>query len=620
MTGDAAARDVQARIDPLLYTTPVDKAEHLGGRLLAAFSMIAVVLLAVPLGLVLAALVPGPDADLLGPFRPDAHLAAYLVLLLPNAFVATAFMFSMATLSRRAIVSYLGGVLLLAACVFSRTFVAGTLGRWELATLLDPLGVTALSELSMTWTPAEKSRLLVGLQGSLVWNRFVWIGIAVAVLALTHFRFRLAHYAAGSRQRRSARPAERQDAPIHGATAHVAPRVQRTFGVATHMRQALAVARESLQTIVTSWGAMALAVMAVALVVASGTQIEHMGVPLVATSARTVTLLSDRLTNPQEVMSLMIPLLVVFFAGELVWREQEARLNEIADAAPVPDWVSALGKFVGLSLALVAVQALMMGAGLLIQVLQGHYDFELALYGRILFGLQLPDYLLFALLALVVHVLVNNKYVGHLVVVMAYLFMAFGSLVGVEHHLLVYGSDPGWMYSDMRGFEPFIGPWLWFKLYWACVGAAAGGGGHALLGARQGGGRRFAAGLRPPPAHASSRGGCRGGAGARSVVRRLHLLQHERPERVPHCLGWRGAARGIRAALRTVQGCSAAAAHGHQPEGGDSFRPAAGRDPRHVPSRKRERGRDRGRPSRHQFSGRNNGRPLRSTGEGPPCR
>ncbi len=45
--------------------------------------------------------------------------------------------------------------------------------------------------------------------------------------------------------------------------------------------------------------------------------------------------------------------------------------------------------------------------------------------------------------------------------------MAFGPALGVEHNLLVYGSDPGWTYSDMRGFEPFIGPWLWFKFYWA---------------------------------------------------------------------------------------------------------------------------------------------------------
>ena len=61
----------------------------------------------------------------------------------------------------------------------------------------------------------------------------------------------------------------------------------------------------------------------------------------------------------------------------------------------------------------------------------------------------------------------NHKYVGHLVVVIAYAFMAFGPALGVEHNLLVYGSDPGWTYSDMRGFEPFIGPWLWFKFYWA---------------------------------------------------------------------------------------------------------------------------------------------------------
>ena len=36
---------------------------------------------------------------------------------------------------------------------------------------------------------------------------------------------------------------------------------------------------------------------------------------------------------------MIVPLLIVFYAGELVWREREARLSEIADAAPVPEWV-----------------------------------------------------------------------------------------------------------------------------------------------------------------------------------------------------------------------------------------------------------------------------------------
>ena len=95
-------------MDPLFYTTPVGKAAYLGGRFLAAFVLYAVILLAVPLGLLLAAVVPGPEAELIGPFRPAAYLGAYLFLALPNAFVATAFLFSMAALSRRAMASYLG--------------------------------------------------------------------------------------------------------------------------------------------------------------------------------------------------------------------------------------------------------------------------------------------------------------------------------------------------------------------------------------------------------------------------------------------------------------------------------------------------------------------------------
>ncbi|MGH2355191.1 MAG: ATP-binding cassette domain-containing protein, partial [Chloroflexota bacterium] len=73
----------------------------------------------------------------------------------------------------------------------------------------------------------------------------------------------------------------------------------------------------------------------------------------------------------------------------------------------------------------------------------------------------------FALLALVVHVLVGQKYIGHLVAIIAYVFIALASMFGIEHNLLIYGAGPGWSYTEMRGFGPFLGPWLWFKLCWA---------------------------------------------------------------------------------------------------------------------------------------------------------
>ncbi len=111
--------------------------------------------------------------------------------------------------------------------------------------------------------------------------------------------------------------------------------------------------------------------------------------------------------------------------------------------------------------------ALLTLAGVLVQVRMGYDRFEIGLYLQVLFGLQLPQYLLFALLALVVQGLVNQKYVGHLVALLAYASILFASKLGIEHDLLVYGSAPDWSYTDMRGFGPTLGPWLWFMLYWA---------------------------------------------------------------------------------------------------------------------------------------------------------
>jgi ABC-type transport system involved in multi-copper enzyme maturation permease subunit len=248
------------------------------------------------------------------------------------------------------------------------------------------------------------------------------------------------------------------------STPSAVPRIRRTFGPATRVRQTLAIARESFRVIMTGWGGPALIALAGFVILIAPLVFQDEGFPQIPTTGEFVNILEQ---SAEHAMWLIIPLLIVYYAGELVWREREVRLNEIAGAAPVPVWVSFAGKFAGLALWLVAVQALITAAAMLVQARMGYYAFELGVYARVLFGIRLADYLLFALLALVVQVVVDQKYVGHLIAVIAYVLVAFGPMLGVEPGLLVYGSDPGWTYSDMRGLEPFIGPWLLFKLYWA---------------------------------------------------------------------------------------------------------------------------------------------------------
>jgi ABC-type transport system involved in multi-copper enzyme maturation permease subunit len=91
VAGDAATRDVQTRLEPLIHAAPIGRAAYLGGRFLGAFIVSAIVLAMVPLVLMLAPFVhSGLSAELVGPFRPAVYLQSYFLLILPNVFVGTA--------------------------------------------------------------------------------------------------------------------------------------------------------------------------------------------------------------------------------------------------------------------------------------------------------------------------------------------------------------------------------------------------------------------------------------------------------------------------------------------------------------------------------------------------
>lgn len=198
LAGNAAARDVRTGMYPLVYAAPVSKFDYLGGRFLAAFLLNALILLAVPTGILLAVHSQGVEAEILGPFRPAAYVNAYVFLALPNAFIAAAAQFSLAALGRRAVASYVGSVLLTVSSRFGGPLVALRLGLRELGYLVDPNGVLFVSELLKIRKPIETNMHLIGLDGPLLLNRLLWVGIALGVLAFTHSRFRFSHHKARS--------------------------------------------------------------------------------------------------------------------------------------------------------------------------------------------------------------------------------------------------------------------------------------------------------------------------------------------------------------------------------------------------------------------------------------
>lgn len=479
VAGEAAARDVHTGTYPLMYTAPASKLEYLGGRFLAALVLNALVLLSVQLGSLLAVYGPGANPDIVGPFRPAAYLAAYGFIALPNALIATTVQFSAALLTGRPMAAYVGSFgLFFLSYPLTLFLYLSRLAKPEIALLSDPIGVFAImNEMMSNWTIVEKNVRMFTLEGPMLFNRLLWIGISLLTLGFIYLRFRFAHRTATDLLSRLLR---RSYADVYGdagmTSAHAAisnlhiavPNPRVSFGFATHVRQALAITWSSFRLIATSLpGLFLLVAFPVMLVLMMQIELQQWGVPLLP---RTVEIISRHLTFPiTDPLNywVMVPLLIIFFAGELVWSERDVRLSENVDATPAPEWVLFAGKYLGLALVLVAFMLMLILAGITTQAVRGYHDFEIARYLQLLLGFQLPEYLLFAMLALAIQVVVNHKYVGQLVALVAYLMMILADYLGIHHHLLVYSAGPAWSFTDMRGFGATVGPWLWFKLYWA---------------------------------------------------------------------------------------------------------------------------------------------------------
>ena len=468
VAGEAAARDRATGIHPLVYTTSVSRRAYLGGKFLAALSLNLALLLLIQVSTLLAVYLPGVDPVIVGPFRPSVFLTAYAYLSIPNALAATALQFYAANRSGRPMGAYLASLLLFVLSFFVATFV-GVQGYQNVGKLLDMVGFHfVLSDLSHQWTPTEKSHRLLALEGTILTNRLVWLAVAAVAVALTYLRFRFTHQAA-VRWRwwpfRSPRPVAD---PAPAMTTTDLPEVRRPFGtVTTAWRQVRSVAAASFGMLARSWaGRVLLIAIPLVTVFAVGENMSLNGVPVIPA---TVLVLHD-LTSPLTAEMgpwVLIPLLTIYLAGELVWREREAGIHELTDTLPISSWVPLLGKYLGLCLLLFVFEVLLGIAGMAAQALAGYRAFEVGLYAFVLLGLQLPDYLLFAALAVSVHAVARNKYVGHLLAVLAYVYIVVPFLFGVEHPLLVFGAGPRWTYSEMLGFGRSLGPWAVFKLYWA---------------------------------------------------------------------------------------------------------------------------------------------------------
>ncbi len=101
---------------------------------------------------------------------------------------------------------------------------------------MEPFGSEALRPLTQYWTPDDQNTKAIPFQGSLLYNRILWLAIAILITLLSYFRFQFSQFLNPVRWfGRKSEDAQGATAPIQSLSQ--LPRVSQVFSAAQTWKQ-----------------------------------------------------------------------------------------------------------------------------------------------------------------------------------------------------------------------------------------------------------------------------------------------------------------------------------------------------------------------------------------------
>ncbi len=82
----------------------------------------------------------------------------------------------------------------------------------------------------------------------------------------------------------------------------------------------------------------------------------------------------------QELTYYFFMTVVVFYSGEIMWKEREVKLNPICDTTPLNSFVNVSSRYLGLLILYAIIMFSLIIAGVLFQTFNSFYNYELKVY------------------------------------------------------------------------------------------------------------------------------------------------------------------------------------------------------------------------------------------------
>lgn len=448
----SAGRDFQYNMYQLVFSSPIHKRDYFFGKFIGAASMAVVPLLGVSLGAFIGPLMPWAEPERYGDVIWSGHLLGILSYGIPNIIITGVLLFSLAIIFRSNVVSFVGAMGILMLYVIAQGYIKDIKNEW-LAGLLDPFGFHPFRSVSKYMTVDEKNAQAVALHGSFLANRLMWLGISLLALMVLYFKFSF------NTKKEKAKKARKEKAVVFVPDAYQASSPDKANTLS--FKLLCSFTWFEFRTVVKNPTFIIIFMIGVLNLIASLTSFTGVyGSELYPVTYSIIDTI-------RGAFFLFLIGIITFYTGVVVWKERDARMHEIQDAAAVKTGLLFTSKLLAVIMAVALVLASTIFIGIITQTLYGFTDYKLGVYVKYLLGYSLLNSAVLIAVSLFFHYIINNRYIAYFAFITFLILNNFlWSALEVSTNLVKYGETGTLIYSDMNAFGPFVESVSWFSVYW----------------------------------------------------------------------------------------------------------------------------------------------------------
>ncbi|MGK0413569.1 MAG: ABC-2 type transport system permease protein [Polaribacter sp.] len=455
--GVSVLRDFEYNIESLMFSAPISKKDYLLGRFLGSFTVLLFAFTGILFGMILGEFMPWTNPDELLEFNAFIYLKTFLMVTLPTLFFGASLFFVTGALSRNLVVVYTQGIIMFVVFMLTKAI---TNEFWQ--AILDPFSLTTTTFATKSWSLLEKSTQEIPFFGALFYNKLFWFSLGILALVYGYKKFNFNVIKEKQSKRKQAQKLVIKS--TNEANDAVIPAAKKQYGLLSKWHQLrqfswfyfISICKQS-----SFWG---IVICGMIIILINSV---NLGTVYGVDSYPATYFIVEEL---QETSIYFFIIILVFYSGELVWKERSAKLDLIYDATTMSSFIKLIGKYIGLNLVYVVLMLALISSGVLFQTLSGYYKYEFQVYFYGFFLEILPFLALYTCIAFFIQSVVNHKFVGIMLVIVCFIINVTLSAFGVEHDLLLFGGSSLGTYSDMNGYGHFLKPYLFIKSYWFLFG------------------------------------------------------------------------------------------------------------------------------------------------------